>query len=413
MTALSKFTLEHGSDSDLLISDLLLGWNEFEKQHGRLEFCDFNISGHQSSKQYSDYSEIKRDLDTALNAQDIQSCPITMKRLFSLKEHFLIRTRPQNVNLNTHYYNALGHTPQIIPEEKIQTLKDEYIKACDDAGIGTKNFEQQLKKHDEKLLPNEIEGRMLDYFGQSKKEIESLIGQNTDFSVNFQTKYAPEETWYLWIDGYKKDFTVSINTHFYKHGMPNTDAFLLANHELTGHGIYYSLIADRVRRKENPIHAGITTVIGPEVFVAEAVAEVMPVYLDMPKSKLDIAHAANQHYIRAILNNIVMTFKSQGTKQAKQYGLESLDEDYHPLVKTRIKDFENMNPVDISYLSVYGTVHCNFREALNTIGKEKFSDIIKQSYLNYLTPEDLNILMKEKGVPKHALFNTNNPELAI
>ncbi len=409
----SKFTLNHNSASDLLISDLLIGWNDFEKRQGHLEFCDFNISKHAGTKNYDNYNAIEYDLKTALSAPDVQSCPITLKRLASLKEHFLIRTQPEKIDLSTHFYKALGHTPVWIDENRVKYLKNIYNEACRDAGLKNNNFEQQLKQYDKQLFPDEIEPEMMRFFQTSRKEIESLVGTNTNFNVKFETQHAPQETWYLWIGGEGRDFKVSINTHFYKDGMAQSDAFLLASHELTGHGIYYSLIADRVENKENPIHAGITTVVGPEVFVAEAVAEIMPIYLSVPKSKIDTAHAANQHHIRAVLNNMVVKNLKHGHEEAKKYGLDNLDEDYHPLVVTRSEDFKNMNPVDTSYLSVYGTVHCNFRSALDIMGKEKFSTVIKSAYENYLMPEDINTLMKEKGAPQHTLFNTTNPEMTL
>ncbi|MCB1532967.1 MAG: hypothetical protein KDJ35_08885 [Alphaproteobacteria bacterium] len=422
MTAsISKFTLEHGSTSDLLISDLLLGWNEFEKRHGRREFCDFNVSGHNLSKTYNSYDEIKFDLDKAFDAQDVQACPITMKRLISLQEHFNIRTNRNGVDLKNHHFKAIGFTPTMIDEKIIKSLRVQYEEAAQNAGISPFSFSKQQIQKDVIIPKNKIETQLQDFFKDGKKQIEALTGAAANFSVKYDIRSAPNETWYWWIDGYKRQLKLSINTHYTKDAALS-ELYVSAHHELSGHGIYYSYMADRLGietaqppKNKDPIHSGITTVIGPEVVAAEAVAEIVPTFLEATKNKIMLADTAYSYYRRAVLNNICATYKYHGADAMYEYGMQNTDieeENLHNLLKTRVKNFET-GLVELSYIPVYGAVHFMFRQALDYLPREDFKSILKTCYLNYLLPEDLNALMKEKGVPEHALLNTDNPALTL
>lgn len=409
---LNKFTLEPKSDSDILLSDTLMAWDAFVKREDPTDLIvDFNISGYKTNKTYDNTDQIYGDIETLLADKDIQNCPLTMGTVISLKEHFLSRTAPEAIDISTHHLKTIGFKPKILDEHFILSLRDDFQAVCALYDYDTSDFEKFMQDNDRIIQAGNIAKEMGNELAKQRGRLETLMGKPSNFTLNSSIQNRPNDFWYMWIDGTKRDFNVIINEHFYPKGISEADLLLTTRHELCGHAIYYGYMNDALEAGERPIHSGLTTVFGSEVFVSEGIADIMPLYLNGGEYPMLTANNAYMTYRRGILNNVCALMFTEGEEAARNYSKKHAD---NSTIKRLDGLMSSLNqPINRTYLPVYGAEHILFSTALKALSTADFEDVLKTSYLEYLCPADVNALMKEKGVPEYALVDTSGSHLTL
>lgn len=428
------FKIQSGSDLDLRICDFIVGLDRFDtaerkKPTGVADpVVSFVLSQQKikdtkgipddqpyDGKPFANYEDLATEARDILNLPQVQDCPSTTKLMKAFQSYITYRIDPDSMSLKERQFASAHMNVKWID----QFLIDEKIAALDEKLQSTygKTFKTVLRtdvRHSE-IAADDIQGYALGIFAQGKSIVEALAKRTTDFTPTLIVKEF-EESWQGWCEGEDKNLRIKFNRRVAPK-MSDTTLTNTAAHELCGHGMQFSFYHDQIADGKRPFFSGMGTMVDPQFIQSEGVAEIIPVYLhktlpDFPskESSLHFQTWLEKLYIsRLVTNNVAWLVQNQDAEAALDYGLKYSPDDNAPLIQGWVDSLVN-DPLYCSYNAAYGAGQHIFRVALETLPPEKFEDILGKCYTEILYPEDINKLMRDAGVPEHALFDTLAPE---
>lgn len=402
------YKLEHGSEADLRIADFMIAWLNFEKTpKGRgVEFSDFNISQHDTKKAFDDYADVKAELSSILDLEEVQNCPRTVGKLNAFWSVLKDIENGATSHMPTYLYETMGFQLSLVPPQEIEAAYRDLIEKADAVGIDfgkqSANFNQLLGE-----MPIEEAKSFID--NQLKKacdKAEAITGIPLNFNVDVLTR-PNDGSWRSSIGGSGRDFFVEFNTKIIE-SINKPTLKSLVYHELAGHGAQYSYIADKVESGEWPIHGGITSMIDEAVYQAEMLAQGLPYFFDDGTDPNYSASLAQDYYHILCNQNATYIFQHEGAEASLDYMREIMPYRQKEFFDRRIAGLsqDHMNRV---YWPIYNPSHRIMHGLIYNHPKADVEGVLKELYLGHYTVHELNELMKSTGLDSKYLVNTDKP----
>ncbi len=332
------------------------GWDAFERANGSRSVIDLDLSPPSEHREWTTRSEILGFLTDAeghvpSNIPDAAFVEAKLRASVAYLRAYLGEHRPFREFIE----ETIGITPQRFGEDEIEAEAAVIQKILSRSGVKwSRDSRQEFHRRYGEPNVDRVREGILRAWSRYRARLAALIGETSipDLSVSFADV---DEYWANW-------FTVSL-----EHGSclqinvnPRVtylrgSGAVLAAHELAGHATqaarWSAAIADG---RMNPV-CGLTTVHGPEQFVLEGVAQVMPYLIgDLEDEDEELARRIGRHRNKVLSNAHVMINEGDLFEDVFNYVSAGLPLVEEAVIESEIRDRSN-DPLLRCYQFVYAS----------------------------------------------------------
>jgi len=378
------------------------GWDTFELSRGGPAIIDFDLSPKVKARQWNSREQILQffvDATTNVPEGSRDAKFVRAKLLASVT--YLRALLGEQQPFKEYIEQTIGVSPQYVPETQIESSAADLDEKLSRYGLSfsrscREDFYQAFVEKDTENIRREI----LAAWERYRPMVESLLGRSD--APEALIKFSEvDKYWINWFTATLDEGVVlQINTH------PRTAHLrgrsgILAVHELGGHGNHATRWAAAISAGRMSPICGLTTVHGPEQFLFEGVAQVLPYIVgvtDDPQAAL-VNHTV-RHKTLVLSNAHIMINEGTSSSDALDYAAERLPFTLGSVIESEIRD-RSLDPLMRCYQFVYQPSEQALLPAI-TLNSAPQQKLLRGLLDVVLTPDDV------KGAVANALSSPSD-----
>ena len=378
------------SKLDLELCAFICGWHDFDKSRkdGR-EIIDLHLSNLVKGKKYFHINEILQDIKYFLDINEIKNNRHIHQKL-TAHYYFIKKSEGEHIPFPVYMKNTIGFEPFLYSDRKIKALQENMEELLAPYGLTMQEDVRRLLNEKDK----NISGNLHAVFEAHHQSCYTVLKNKTDIRADFAVNYTEineENNLRAYITGNGKLYNVELNKFNLKYDRQNEIRYL-ASHELTGHGMHFTLLQQQYELGNMPRYMTYITVHEPLMFATEGLAQTLFYFCpEMKESPITDAFLSVDRLRKAVVNNAgYMTNMGYNFQDCLKYSYENAT----CFTKQRTEALLRAvtDNAKIGYNLCYGPSLESFYQAAKS-HPDKYS-FLRSVYNNYMAPDQIQAQLK-------------------
>lgn len=416
---MNKHHYQHSitAKADHEFCNILCAWDDLERtlESGEI-IVDFNLIEWNSDRTYSTRGDVRDDLARLATDPSVRSDRKVFSRVIALQAYLCDLMSKRNADYESYLRDRAGLKLHYIPDDVITTTRQALEDQFQTLGTPFKDGKEGLKRISQNTVAFEKIPRWIETnFKPALRIFKDIMGENLRIKKPIVTlEDTGTGTWDAEISAQGRLFKLAFNRAAHEE-RNEQDLQLTFHHEVLGHAVQGHYWREAIESGKLPRSFGLTTVVGPEIFSMEALAEYIPLYFSNKDDKIFAANHALQSYDRMIWNNAYYKhFLDRQTDEAvAAYVAEHTPYRPQDFIKNRIELFCHSSATYSVYAALYDPgrrMMTHIMDQLNETDKKAF---LRENYTQWLDTQDIVDLAKAYGVEDIPHFTARRSEKLV
>lgn len=389
-------------EADEEFCNILVAWENLEKKLESGEIIvDFNLIEWETDRVYNSREEVLTDLAGLMEDETVWADRKIMSRIVAFDAYLGRLITGQTSDYQSYFTDRTGVNLVKIPEERVAAAKQVLVDAMEQAGTAFEEGPKGLGRVSSNIVAvNDIPEWFKERFHQSLEVIERVMGEVPEMKEPIVGVEAPETAmWRAYIRAEGDQFRFAFNSKLVKEeseeGLSST-----FNHEVLGHAVQGYYWKKAIENGDMPQSFGLTSVVGPEVLVMEALAEFTSFYYEDDANDISKADHALSDYQRMIWNNAYYMYSYEGVSEedVKAYLKEELPFRTDEFINNKMSRLIEDSPTYAVYPAVYDVGRRLMQDVMSQLDEAQQHEFLKAIYTSWFDAQDIADLAEEYGV---------------